>query len=91
MLKAAIKFCGGCNPRYERGQAYGFIREKTQDIACFSLPEEGVHYDVLVIIRGCTACPYLYEEIDAAHRLICADERDIQTVIEQIRSLHDNK
>ena len=91
MLKAAIKFCGGCNPRYDRGRAYAAIREATKDAAVFSLPQEGTRYDVLVILRGCTACPYLYEEIEADRRLICTDEREINSVIRQICTLHDNK
>ena len=91
MLKAAIKFCGGCNPRYDRGQAYAAIREATKDVAAFSLPAEGARYDVLVILRGCTACPYLYEEIEADCRLVCTDGKEIDCVIRQIRTLHDNK
>ena len=69
MLRCTVKFCGGCNPRYERGDAYKAICAALQDTASFSYPEDGVPYDVLLILRGCTGCPYLYEEIEAAHRL----------------------
>lgn len=87
MLRCTVKFCGGCNPRYDRGLAYNTVRNALTQAASFSYPEDGVHYDVLLIIRGCTGCPYLYEEIDAAHRVILTDAEDIQPAIEQILQL----
>ena len=62
MLRCTVKFCGGCNPRYDRGAAYQAVRSSLSDVAQFSYPEDGTHYDALLIIRGCTGCPYLYEE-----------------------------
>ena len=52
MLHCTVKFCGGCNPRHDRGECYGTVRSALSDAASFSLPEEGAHYDVLLIIRG---------------------------------------
>ena len=86
MLQCTVKFCGGCNPRYDRGEAYRTIREALSGTASFSLPEDGVHYDVLVILRGCTGCPYLYEEIEAAHRVVVAAADEIPQAIDRIRS-----
>ena len=39
MLRCTVKFCGGCNPRYERGDAYKAICAALQDTASFSYPE----------------------------------------------------
>ena len=50
-------------------------------------PAEGESYDALLIIRGCTGCPYLYEEIDANERILCVKQDDIPEVIEKIRNL----
>ena len=87
MLHCTVKFCGGCNPRYDRGKAYQQIRSALADCAEFSLPVDGQQYDVLLILRGCTGCPYLYEEIDAAHRIVCVSAEDIDTGIQSINSL----
>ena len=59
MREVAVKFCGGCNPGYDRGAAYQEIRSSVSDRALVSLPQEGKRYDALLIIRGCTGCPYL--------------------------------
>lgn len=74
------------NPRYERGDAYKAICAALQDTASFSYPEDGVPYDVLLILRGCTGCPYLYEEIEAAHRVVVAAADEIPQAIDRIRS-----
>ena len=87
MLRCTVKFCGGCNPRYERGDAYKAICAALQDTASFSYPEDGVPYDVLLILRGCTGCPYLYEEIDAAHRIVITSKDETQSAIDEIRAI----
>lgn len=87
MLNCCVKFCGGCNPRYDRGAAYGRIREQLSGVASFSLPADGVVYDLLLILRGCTGCPYLYEEIEAAHRLTVHSDEEADRVIASIRTL----
>lgn len=87
MLQVAVQFCGGCNCRYDRGNAYTQICDATKDVATHCLAQEGISYDVLLIVRGCTGCPYLYETINATHRIICADAQDVQNVIAQIRML----
>ena len=60
--------------------------QSAQDTASFSYPEDGVPYDVLLILRGCTGCPYLYEEIEAAHRVVVAAADEIPQAIDRIRS-----
>ena len=86
MLRCTVKFCGGCNPRYERGDAYKAICDALQDTASFSYPEDGVPYDVLLILRGCTGCPYLYEEIEADRRVVITSRDDMQSAIDEIRA-----
>ena len=87
MREVAVKFCGGCNPGYDRGAAYQEIRSAVSDRTVVSLPQEGKRYDALLIIRGCTGCPYLYEEIDAGERILCVRQSDIPEVVEKIRKL----
>ena len=80
MLHCAVKFCGGCNPMYDRGAAY-------RNIADFSLPRDGEQYDVLLILRGCTGCPYLYEDISATHRIVCASQNEADHAAQRITAL----
>ena len=86
MLRVGVKFCGGCNPRYDRGEALQRIRAACGDVAVFETAAEGSRYDVLLIIRGCTQCPYLYEDIPAGRRIVCKAETDVGNCIEEIRA-----
>ena len=89
MKKIGVKFCGGCNPRYDRGEALEAIREACADIATFETASEGTEYDVLLIIRGCTQCQYIYENILSVRRLICESPSDVENVIRSLRGFED--
>ena len=73
--------------RYDRGEAYQTVRSSLSGTAEFSYPEDGARYDVLLIIRGCTGCPYLYEEIDAAHRVVITAADEIAPAIREIERI----
>ncbi len=55
-MLVGVKFCGGCNPRYDRGKAYEAVKKQLAGSADFVIAEEGKEYDVLLIIGGCTNC-----------------------------------
>ncbi len=54
-MKCGVKFCGGCNPHYQRGDAFRRIQADMPEIE-FEYAEEGTDYDHLLVIGGCTAC-----------------------------------
>lgn len=87
MLRCTVKFCGGCNPRYDRGAVYQAVRDALADTAMFASPQDGERYDVLLIVRGCTGCPYLYEEIAATHRFIITDPAQTAAIIDDIKNI----
>lgn len=51
-----VQFCGGCNPRYDRGKALEAIKEQMEGEVEFVTAEEGGEYDYLLVIGGCTSC-----------------------------------
>ncbi|MDD2190253.1 MAG: hypothetical protein PHV71_05445 [Eubacteriales bacterium] len=51
-----VKYCGGCNPRFDRGKAFQAIKEQAHDDIEFKVAEEGVEYDYLLVIGGCSNC-----------------------------------
>lgn len=62
-MKCGVRFCGGCNPRYDRGEALKEIeyRLKDSDIE-FKITTEDEQYDDLLIIGGCTNCCAGYDQ-----------------------------
>jgi len=56
MLRVGVKYCGGCNPEYDRVTLVEQIKERLEGKVSFVLPEsEGV--DIILAVHGCrTAC-----------------------------------
>jgi hypothetical protein len=50
-----VKFCGGCNPHYSRGEAFRLIKSGFEGEMTFVFAEEGGTYDLLLYFAGCTS------------------------------------
>lgn len=51
-----VRFCGGCNPRYDRKAALERICEALSEKIAFTYAAEGVFYDGLLVLGGCPNC-----------------------------------
>ena len=60
-LSCGVRFCGGCNPRYERGGALESLKAEFKGRVNFEIAEENAEYDLLLVIGGCTNCCASYE------------------------------
>lgn len=60
-MHIGVKFCGGCNPRYDR-RAYYESMIKRHPSHAFSIAEEGGFYDCLLVIGGCSSCCASHDE-----------------------------
>jgi len=47
-----VKFCGGCNPDYDRTELLSVIKARYPDMD-FEYAEEGCLYDCVLFICGC--------------------------------------
>jgi hypothetical protein len=85
-MLVGVKFCGGCNPRYERGKAYESIKQLLQGEAEFVIAEEGTEYDQLLVIGGCTNCCASFSQYSTKNGVIKIwDENHIDETINKIR------
>ena len=85
MLRCTVKFCGGLQPapRSRRMPIEHCALRPFGRRLSSPYPEEGAHYDALLIIRGCTGSPYLYEDIEADRRVLSSRRADeIQSAID---------
>lgn len=55
-MKFGIKYCGGCNPRYDRSQLYRRIVADFGHIRTIEFAKESETYETLFVIGGCTNC-----------------------------------
>jgi hypothetical protein len=55
MLKVGIKYCGGCNPGYDRVALADYIKKSLHGKAEFVSPDsEGI--DLVLAVEGCKTC-----------------------------------
>lgn len=88
-MKCGVRFCGGCNPRYQRGEALARIREHFRGRIEFPIAEEGPEYDILLVIGGCTNSCASYNQFQ--FRLACLkmwDASHIAKVIDELETLY---
>ena len=55
-MKIGIKYCGGCNPRYDRKKFIEDIKKTFGDVYDFQLANQDTEYDALLIMGGCGNC-----------------------------------
>lgn len=52
-VRVGLKYCGGCQARYDRMAALGRIKEQCSPETVFEPIREGVRYDYILVINGC--------------------------------------
>jgi hypothetical protein len=48
-----VKFCGGCNPRYDRRKAFEAVRKRFEGRISFEFAQEGGSCGFLLYVAGC--------------------------------------
>ncbi len=55
MIKVGIKYCGGCNPDYDRVALVRQIEKRLEGKVEFVSPEND-HVDFVLAVEGCKTC-----------------------------------
>ncbi|MEG2324054.1 MAG: hypothetical protein RSA73_06020 [Anaerovoracaceae bacterium] len=89
-MKCGVRFCGGCNPRYDRGKALQEIEDKIKNVD-FVHATEGVSHDFLLVIGGCTNCCAAYEQFETKNGVLKIwDESHIDGILNEIEEKKNN-
>jgi len=87
-MLCGIKFCGGCNPRYDRLSAAVKLKSLFEGEAEFGYAEENVPYDLLLVIGGCTNCCASHEQYMTKNGVVKMwDESHIEDICSRIRNI----
>jgi 4-hydroxybutyrate CoA-transferase len=81
---AGVKFCGGCNPKYDRKLFYDILKNEYKNIIYQTVNSNSnsFEYDLIIVFCGCSVC--------------CADYKKYKTktkyiVIKSIEEIHKIK
>jgi uncharacterized phage-like protein YoqJ len=83
MPKIAVKFCGGCNPLYERGEIVARLRREYPQAAVtfVSQDENWPQSDLCLIIKGCRgACLDYSQYMGRQGQIVIFSPADFQKI-----------
>jgi hypothetical protein len=87
LLRIGIKFCGGCNPAFDRVAAVERIKRELEGKAEF-VPLDDETAEMVLAVMGCgNACAEL-GEIKGKQIVIITDDKGTDAVIEEIMRKH---
>ncbi len=88
-MNVGIKYCGGCNPRYDRKKFLQII-QKEFDYE-FEITKSDKIYDVLIVLCGCTNCCADYKKIKYRYEKIIITSDENYNKVKEILNKYSNK
>ena len=86
-MEVGVKYCGGCNPRYDRPAVLNKLKKKYSDVN-FSYASEDKETDLLIVICGCTAACADYSKLKSKNGIVVIDdEKGIEKISQAIDNL----
>ena len=85
MAKVGLKFCGGCNPRYDRVELARRLRESHPQLE-WENAQSGVVYDLLIVLCGCSARCASLDGLTSRRDPILVDSPGCVEQVEQVLS-----
>ncbi len=81
-IKIGVKYCGGCNPGYNR-VAYVELFEKTfSNVELISYQDHAA--DSILVVTGCSTACVDTSQFRGKNYLLLTDENDFRTAINQL-------
>lgn len=78
-MKVGIKYCGGCNSRFDRTQVADKIKSDYKEFD-FSYATENEEYDFIIVINGChVACAGL-QDLKAKKGFVIIRDNDYRNI-----------
>ena len=88
MLRVALKFCGGCNPDYDRVSVAETVHRRLNDRVDFVSADSCDDIDIVLVLAGCeSACTDLsaFEDCETAFiRSVKDAERKVAAILRRI-------
>lgn len=85
LLIIGYKYCGGCNPRYDRKKFVLELVKNVKENYMMELVKENKVYDYVLVVCGCTVCCASTDNIKFSKELIRIDcDSKLNEVLENI-------
>ncbi|PRR78494.1 hypothetical protein CLLI_15780 [Clostridium liquoris] len=82
-----IKYCGGCNPKYDRGNIVTKLISEFKDLTV-ELAKEGKTYDLIVVLCGCTSCCANHQNLHGKYgKVFILSDKDYSIISNAINNI----
>jgi hypothetical protein len=91
-MDIAVKYCGGCNPYYDRGALIQKLQHDFPEIRLVGpeAPPDG-EPDLLVVVGGCPACCASHKHLNAKHgKVFISAKTDYEKLHAKVARLIDS-
>lgn len=85
-MNISIKFCGGCNPKYDRKKFIEEIKKAKSEFE-FHYANNYDVYDLLLVICGCTSSCASYKDIKRKATILVNNKSSFKEVLNEINIL----
>lgn len=85
-MKVGIKFCGGCQSRYNRRNVLEKIKENFPEQE-YNFVQDNGHYDLIIEISGCPVKCADISKYTTENGIYSIDSDDITYHLEQLRTI----
>ncbi len=90
-MRIGIKYCGGCNPRYDRTDFVARLKGYIGEGHIIETAKQGIVYDLVAVVCGCTSACANHENLEAKYGKICitseSDNIKLLNIIDKIKDL----
>lgn len=85
-MKVGLKFCGGCNPDYDRIALVAELRMRLQDKVEFVYDDQN-EIDILLVLHGCRRACAEFDKMTEISIYQISRISDVNTFIDEMENL----
>ena len=83
-----VKYCGGCNPRYDRKK---FLQRLEKEFVHeYEIAKEEKIYDILLVLCGCSSCCAKHAQFKFKYEKIIVADSDNYIKVGQVFNKHSD-
>ncbi|MGK0466098.1 MAG: hypothetical protein ACJAX4_001383 [Clostridium sp.] len=90
-MNIGIKYCGGCNPRYDRADLVSRLKKHIGEAHSIETSKQEIIYDIVVVLSGCTSACAQHNNLQAKYeKIFITSESDyikLLNIIDKIKKL----
>lgn len=87
MIKIGVKYCGGCNPRYDRKNIVTKLKNEYEDLIIELINKDEI-YDLVIVLCGCTSCCISHENLKGKYgKVIVSKDKDYNNILKTINRI----